>query len=901
MGGNHESEEAMLASIRAFLWRLLHLTRRSNSEASLDRELEFHLQMEIEENLRQGISHNEARRRALVALGGLAQTKEDYRQACGIRWLGEFRQDLSFGIRILKKNRGFAAMIVMMLALGIGTNTALFSILNTVFFKPLPYPDAERLVLLGEAPPHQGQTRVVGRSSYEAFVDWSKQNQVFEDLAAYSSEEFNVAGGGEPHRIQGDRVSAAFFKLLRIQPILGRTFVPGDFSSDQNPVAILSYQYWQTAFGGRSDIVGQVIRIEGHATTIVGVMPERFRSSAMEGGARFWIPLVLAASEMGRESNLYMVMARLKTGITIERARNDMTLIARRLEQQYPDTRRHYPPSLQKGWGVRIEGMHSSFVQKGTATEARLLMTPFGFLLLIVCANVANLLLAKGADRRKEIGVRIALGAGRLRVVRQLLVESLLLALLGGGGGVLLANWSLPLLLRLRAGANLFAEFGIGKFEIDGRVLLFTLVISMASSLIFGIVPALTSSQVEPFETFKSFGSGHSSGVRRRRLSNMLVVSELTLSLLLMVSGGFVLTSLYRLWTCDWGFPLKNRLAISLSLSQRSYAEAAKRKQFFEELLSQVRALPGVRSAALMRDLPIMMQGAATRIRVGRNQGPDDSGPILTASCSSVSPDYWQTLGIPLKKGRLFTDQDTSRDVAVVSESMAREVWKGQDPIGKTIEVFRSWYTVVGVSGDVVNLGFARKPEYAIYVPSSFTFDTASLVLHTSGNPLDLVPPVRDIIKRMDLDQPVTALCSLEQAQAELGKPWEFVLVLLGSIAVAAVVVSAIGMYGVTSRTVAAQTREIGIRMALGASGGSVIAQVVRHGARLALLGIALGAAAALAAAKVLVSQYWWLASSQMPVIGLVALLLGAVALLACYLPARRASRIEPAITLRSE
>ncbi len=891
----------MLGSLRTFLSRLLHLTRRSKAEASLDGELEFHLQMEIEENLRRGMDSGEARRHALIALGGWDQTKETCRETRGIRWLEEIRQDLRYGIRILKKNPGFAAMIVMVLALGIGANTALFSILNTVFFKPLPYPDAERLVLLGEAPPHRGQTGVVGRSSYENFVDWSKQNQVFEDLAAYSSEEFNVAGGGEPDRVWGDRVSAAFFRLLRIQPILGRTFVPGDFAPDGNPVAILSYQYWQTAFGGRSDIVGRVIRVEGHATTIVGIMPERFRSSAMEGRARFWIPLVPAASDMRHFYNVLMVMGRLKTGVTLERARNDMAMIERRLEEQYPDAfaNRFYPPSLQKGWGIRIEGMHSYFVRKGTASETRLLMTAFGFLLLIVCANVANLLLAQGADRMKEIGVRIALGAGRLRVVRQLLVESLMLALLGGAGGVLLANWSLRLLLR--AGANPFAEFGVGKFQIDGRVLLFTLVVSMASSIIFGIVPALTSTQVEPFETLKNFASGHSSRVRRRRLSNMLVVSELALSLLLMVSGGFVLRSLYQLWSCDWGFPLENRLAISLSLSQRSYAEGAKRKQFFEDLLSQVRALPGVRSAALMRNLPIMMQGAATPIRVERDQGTDDSGPILTASCSSVSPDYWRTFGIPLKKGRLFTERDTSRDVAVVSASMASEVWKGQDPIGSKIEVFRSWYTVVGVSGDVVNLGFVRKPEYAIYVPSSFAFDTASLVLHTSGNPLDLVPPVRDIIKRMDPDQPVSAVRSLEQAQAELGEPWEFLLVLLGSIAVAAVLVSAIGMYGVTSRTVAAQTREIGIRMALGASGGSVIAQVVRHGARLALLGIALGATAAFAAAKVLVSQYWWLASSQIPVIGLVALLLGAVALLACYLPARRASIIEPAITLRSE
>jgi len=891
----------MPGSMRAFLWRLLRLARRSKSEASLDGELEFHLRMEIEENLSRGMGPEEARRHALIALGGLDQTKEACRETRGIKWLDEFRQDLSFGIRILKKKPGFAAMIVMVLALGIGANTALYSILNTIFFKPLPYPEAERLVLLGEAPPHQGQTGAVGRSSYQNFMDWGKHNQAFEDLTAYCSEELGVAGGGEPHRIRGDRVSDAFFKVFRIQPILGRTFVPGDFAPNRNPVAVLSYRYWQAAFRGRSDIVGQVIRIEGQTTTIVGVMPERFRSLAMEGGARFWIPLLPAARELRRDSNLFMVVGRLRPGITIERARNDMAQIARNLEDQYPGARRDYPPSLQKGWGVRIEGLHNYFVQKGTATETGLLMTAFGFLLLIVCANVANLLLAQGADRRKEIGVRIAMGAGRLRVVRQLMVESLLLALLGGAGGVLLANWMLPILLRLRAGANLFSEFGVDKFEIDGRILFFTLVISMASSVVFGIVPALTSSQVDPLGTFKSFGSGYSTGARRRRISNILVVSELALSLLLMVSGSFVMRSLYQLWNCNWGFPVENRLAMSLSLSQRNYAEGAKRKRFFEDLLSQVRALPGVRSAALMRSLPIMMQGAATGVSIERNQGPDHRGSVSIASSNSVSPDFWQTLGIPLKEGRCFTDQDTSRDVAVVSESMAREVWKGQDPIGKRIEVFRHWYTVVGVCGDVVNLGFARKPEYAVYVPSSFTFDTASLVLHTNGNPLDLVSPVREMIKRMDPDQPITALRSLEQAQVELGEPWEFLLVLLGSIAVAAVVVSAIGMYGVTSRTVAAQTREIGIRMALGASGGSVIALMVKHGVRLALFGIVLGTVAAVGAAEVLASQYWWLTTSQVPVIGLVALLLGAVALLACFLPARRASRIEPAITLRLE
>jgi putative ABC transport system permease protein len=892
----------MFASMRAFLWRLSNFLRRTKSEAALDGELEFHLQMEIEKNLRRGIPPEEARRQAFIALGGLDQTKEAYRETRAIRWLEEFIKDLRFGARMMKQNPGLAAMIVIVLALGIGANTAFFSILNTLFFRPLPYPDSERLVLLGEATLSQAQTGAVGRSCYATFVDWSSQNQVFEHLAAYQTNELNVAASGEARRIKGDRISADYFNVFRIQSKLGRTFVAEDFAPNRNQVAILSYQYWQNAFGGRSDILGKIIRIEEKPTTIVGVMPEHFRSLPTEGGAKFWIPLIPSKTEWARSYSVFSVIGRLKNSIKIDQARDRMTLIERQIAVQYSReyALRFYPPSFRKDWGVRIEGMHRSFVQKGTAAEGQLLAAAFGFFLLIVCANVANLLLAQGVDRRKEIGVRIALGAGRLRVVRQLMAQSVLLALLGGVGGLLLAKWSLPLFLR--ASGNLYAGLGIEKFKIDGRVLLFTLGISLASSLVFGIVPALTSTKVEPLETLKNFATGYSSGMRRRRLSGILVVSEFALSLVLLVSGGFFLWSLYQLWNFNWGFPLENRLAVILSLAGRSEAKDAKRNEFFGDLLSQVQVLPGVRSAALMMDLPIMWQGASTRIGTENSKGTNESGSILTASGHSVSPDYWKTLGIPLKMGRYFTEQDTSRDVAIVSERMAHEVWKGQSPIGKKVEIFNSWFTVIGVSADVINLGFARKPEYAVYLPSSFTeYGTASLVLHTSGDPMNLAPAVRDIIKQMDPDQPVTALRSLKQAQDELGEPWEFLIILLGSIAVMAVIVSAIGMYGVTSRSVAAQTKEIGIRMALGASSRTVVAQVVGHSARWAFAGIMLGMAGTLAAAKILRTQFWWLASSQIPVVGILASVLGIVALLACYLPARRASRIEPAIALRSE
>ncbi|MBZ5495583.1 MAG: ABC transporter permease [Acidobacteriia bacterium] len=890
----------MWASIRAFLWRLIHLVRCSGSESSFERELEFHLRMEISENLRRGMNAEEARRQALIAIGGMDQTKEACREASGIRWIDEFHRDLAFGVRILRKKPGFAAMVVMVLALGIGANTAFFSILNALYFKPLPYPDSDRLVLLGEALAPLSPSGPVARSSYATFVDWSRHNQVFEGLAAYQTKELNVAGGDEARRIKGDRVSSDYFRLFRIQPGLGRTFLSEDFAPERHPVAILSYRYWQTSFGGRSDIVGQVIRIDGQATTIVGVMPELFRSLPMEGGSALWIPLVASEEESARAYNVFMVMGRLKNGVALESARNSMSILMRHLVEQHPKEYafRFYPPSEKKDWCVRMEGVHRSFAQKGTAGEGKLLMAAFGLFLLIACANVANLLLAQGTDRRKEIGVRIAMGAGRLRVIRQLMAESLLLALLGGTVGVLLARWSLSLFIAL---SNPFAAFGVEKFEIDSRMLLFTLAVSVACSFVFGIVPALTSTRVEPLETLKNFASGYSSVVRRRRLSGILVVWEFALSLLLLSGGGFVLRGLFQLWNFNWGFPLENRLAVTLSLAKSSTGKEANRKPLFGDFLSEVRTLPGVRSAALMLDLPIMWQGASTRIDYEKDRQTDDRAK-LTASCEPVSPDYWRTLGIPLKKGRFFTEQDVDRDVAIVSESMAREVWAGQETIGKKVRVYNAWYTVVGISSDVVNLGFVRKPEYAVYLPSNFTeYSNATLVLHTDGDPVDLTARIRDIIKRMDPDQPVTAIRTLKDARDELARPWAFLIVLLGSIAAAAVVVSGIGMYGVTSRSVTAQTREIGIRMALGASSGSVVGRVVRNGARWAITGIGFGLAAAILGSKVLSSQFWWLASSQVSVIVLLALLLGIIALLACYLPARRASRIEPSVTLRAE
>jgi putative ABC transport system permease protein len=567
-----------------------------------------------------------------------------------------------------------------------------------------------------------------------------------------------------------------------------------------------------------------------------------------------------------------------------------MSIIARRLEQQYPDSNRD--------WGVRLQGMQELSVQAGTTSLPRLLMTAVGLLLLTACANIANLLLARGVERRKEIALRVALGAGRLRVVRQLMVENAMFALLGAIGGLLIGYWLIAVLSW--AAVSILQESGLPKFEMDGRVLLFALGVSGLTALLFGIVPAVRGARVDLNSTLKEGGTGNSAGAAKRRLSGMLVVSQVTLSLVLLISAGITLKSIYDLYQFNWGFPLDNRLSMGISLSSKTYDAAEKRLQFFRALIDEVRGMPGMQSAALVSALPVGLAPGTARVKLPATA----DGKPMDAAFRVVSADYMRALGIPLRKGRAFAETDSARSmpVALVNERMARKFWSESDPIGSRIEVNGVPRTIVGVIGDVVNQGLLQKPGYEVCIPFTQSTPAAmTLVIHAGGDPLSLVSPVRRVVERLDPDQPVFDVRTLRAVHERLCAPLGFVLLLLSIFAVVAVTLAGTGIYGITAHSVSARTREIGIRIAMGAGRDRVVSQVLRQGAKLAAAGIAVGAVATFLMSRLVLSKIWWLGRTGPELIGAVALLLGLVALAACYVPARRATRIDPAMALRAE
>lgn len=877
-------------STRVFASRFVAMFSKQRLDSRLDEELRCHLEMLVEENIRRGMSPEDAHREARLELGGVEQTKETCRDTSGFRWLDTVLQDLRYAVRIMRKNPGFSALVGLVLALGVGANAAVFSVLNSLFLRPLPYPNANELVLAGEVRLKETPGLVTGTVRYLNYQDWRAQNQVFSEMAAFRAEVFNVNASGQTERVRGDRVSPEFFALFGAKPLIGRSLTPQDFEAAAPRAAVLSHKYWVAAFDGRADVLGRTIRVEGHPTTIVGVMPEHFRSALIEGGGRFWIPFVPEPADINREAFGLIVMARLKPGISLERAQSDMSLIARRLAQQYPDS--------NEEWGVRLQGMQQVSIQAGTTALPKLLMTAVGLLLLTACANIANLLLARGVERRKEIALRVALGAGRLRVVRQLMIENTLFAALGAAGGLLIGYWLTSVLSW--SAVSILDDSGLPKFEMDGRVLIFALAVAGMTALLFGIMPAVRGARVDLNSALKEGGTGNSAGVGKRRLSGALVVSQVTISLVLLICAGITLKGIYDLYNFNWGFPLDNRLSMGISLSARSYGTAEKRVQFFRSLLDEVQAIPGVRSAALVDALPVGFGPGSARVK---NTATPDAKAIDAAQ-RVVSADYTRTLGIPLKRGRAFAATDTaaSPQVVLVNERVARQFWSDAEPIGSRIEVNGVQRTVIGVIGDVVNQGLLRKPGYEVFIPfTQSTPASMTLVIHAGGDPLGLVSPVRRAFERVDADQPVFDVRTLRAVHERLCAPLGFILLLLSIFAVLALTLAASGIYGLTAHSVSARTREIGIRIAMGAGTGRVISQVLRHGARLAAVGVGIGSIAAFLMSRLVLSKIWWLDRTGPELIAAVALLLGLVTLAACYVPARRAAKIDPALALRAE
>ena len=876
-----------MSALRVLAARTSGLWAKRKMEARLEEEMRCHMELLVEENIRRGMTAEEARRAARREFGGVEQVKETWRDTLGFPALDSFAQDVRHAIRAMRRNPGFSLLVVAVLAVGIGGATTVFSILNTLFYRPLRYPHPERLVLLGEAAARQRQGGRMTPVRHLIFEDWQAHAQSFEAIAAYRFEFFNVTVAGRPERVRGERVSQRFFEVLGVVPMLGRGFTASDCAPGAPAVVVLSEEYWRRALDGRSDVVGQTLRINGTPSTIAGVMPGRLRASLLEGSARLWAPLVPAGSERNRETPFAYVMARLKPGAGIERARSEMAVISKRLAAQYP--------AAEGELEARVQGLQDILREARSSPAAKVIMMAVALLLLTSCANAANLLLGRAASLQKEVALRVALGAARWRVVRHFLTESLAFAAAGGAAGfalgILGTAWCSARL------ASVLARDGIDGFAMDGRVLVFALLVSLATAIMFGILPALRGTGVDVCEALKESGPGHSGGVSRQRLTGLLVVVEVTLSVVLVTIAGLLISSISQYWRIDWGFPIERRLLAAVTPSEGNYGAEAARLRFYTELLARAQQLAGVELAAVAGTVPLDLGVPFLRVAAEKSDRAQ-------AAYRAVSPAYHETLGIALRRGRLFNDADRQggAPVALVSESLARKLWPEQEAVGARIQVNGTWRQVVGVTADV-NQSMARMPRHEVAVPfTQAPPNSIRLVLRTHGEPSATAPSVRQMIAALDPDLPVTDLQTFHAASGMLRAPYEFILGLLGAFAVCALLLSGAGIYGVTSRGVAVRTREIGIRVALGAEPRQVLRGVLRTGLKLALAGTVLGSLGALFAIKALLTQIWW--ATPVPAfvwIVPVAAFMAALALVASFVPARRATSIAPAAALRAE
>jgi putative ABC transport system permease protein len=804
-------------------------------------------------------------------------------------------QDLRYAVRMLLKSPGFTAVAVATLALGIGANTAIFSVVNAVVLRPLPYLDPARLMMVWLDNPRQSIHEDV--SSFPNFVDWREQNRVFDPLVTFYGTGFNLTGGGEPEQIRGAVVSAGFFRLFGVEPLHGRGLATDENEPGREQVVVLGHGLFKRRFGADPTVVGRTVSLGGRPFTVVGVMPPGFRFPAE---AELWVPLAPTgpfADLMGSRNSLWLkVVGRLKPGVTLAQAQAQMSALAAALEKQYPDA--------NAGYGVNLEPLHEEIVG-GIRPALMVLLGAVALVLMIACANVANLLLARAATRQKEMAIRSALGAGRRRVTRQLLTESVLLSLVGGTLGFLLALWAVDLLLALSPpGLPRLDEVGV-----DGRVLLFTLMVAVLTGLIFGLAPAVQTWKLDLNESLKEGGRASSEGGRSRRVRGLLVVGEMALALILLVGAGLLFKSFLHLREVEPGLDPRELLSARISLPRLKYQDGPPVVAFYDQLLERVRALPGVESASAISTLLLGRLAQSTSAQI-EGRPPSSAADLIPVPYDSITPGLFRTLGTPLLRGRHFTERDDARTppVAIINDTMARRFWPGQDPIGRRFtfgdprQPDTVWFSVVGVTGDVKRSGLDSEPRPESFFPLAQSPDrTMTLVVRARTDAAGLAAAVRSAVWSIDPDLPVSDVRTVEELLAESVMERRFTMLLVGFFSAVALVLSALGIYGVIAYWVTQRTHEIGVRMALGARPADVQALVLRQGLRLAGLGIALGLAGAVGATRVLRSLLYGVSATDPATFAAIPALLAFVALLACYVPARRATRVDPLIALRCE
>ena len=807
-------------------------------------------------------------------------------------------KDLRYAARMLLKGRMVTLIAILALTLGIGANTAIFSVINAVLIKPLPYPHPERLVRIYEKSPQFEQMSV----SYPNFVDWQRRSHAFEHMAVYRHQQFNLTGGQEPERVNGRLVSADFFSTIGVQPLLGRDLRLEDDRPGAGPVTLLSHAFWQRRFGGDPNIVDKPLTINGKAYTVIGVLPASFKFYSpvdlfVPIGAQGDIALTVRDFHPGLR-----VIARLRTGATLSEARDEMQSIAAALEQQYP--------ASNTGQGVAMDSMHEDLVHD-IRPVLLLLLGAVGLVLLIACANVANLLLARAAARQKEMAIRTALGASRWRIVRQLLTESLLLSLIGGGLGLLVAMWGTDALIAAIPDTIPRAE----DVGIDARVMLFTLLISALTGCIFGLIPALQVSKPDLNETLKE--GGRTAATMRQGVRNVLVVAEVVFALVLLVGAGLLIRSLFAVRNVAPGVNPQNVITMQIPLSPNLYDDATKIRNFYDHLLERLHATPGVQAAALTADMPFTGDDSEVPFWAGNGPRPAPED-IQWALMNPVSAGYVKAMGIPLLRGRFITEQDKNNTprVAVIDEYLARDLFSGEDPIGQRLTIPGNDkmpdipFEIVGVVGHVKHFGLDALKEvpfqfYMPYVQIPDDFITGltgmALVARTQGDPAAMAAPMKETILAVDKDQPVTAVSTLEQVLADSLAQRRFTMLLLGLFAGLALALASVGIYGVMSYTVAQRTHEIGVRMALGSRPGDVLRMVVRQGMALAGIGVTIGLGVAFALSRLMSSFLFGVSATDPLTFVVISLVLAGVALAACYVPARRATKVDPMVALRYE
>jgi putative ABC transport system permease protein len=889
-------QKPALSTFRHWLRSLFH---RERAEHELDSEVRYHLERQIEAKRAAGMSVEDARLATLREFGSVSLAKEESRDARGTLFLENTWKDFRYGLRTLRKNPGFTCVAVLTLALGIGANTAIFSVVNAVLLRPLPFPQSNRLVMVW-ATNDSGSREDV--ASYPDFSDWKEQSRSFEGIAAFTNRTMTISDGNAAVLVRGIRPTPGFFELLGAQPEIGRTFRNEESDAGSAHVALLSDAFWKSQFAGRRDILGQTLNINmsrsddaNTAYTVIGVMPPDFKVSP-DAQEQIYVPQV---RDPDRGHGFLYVLGRLKPGVSIAQAQSEMDAVTHHLAEQYP--------KFDKGVGTNIVPLVDGLV--GNMRPGLLIfLGVVALVLLIACTNVANLMLARGSARQKEIALRAALGAGRARLVRQLLMESTVLALAGGALGLILASWTVNFLVRVLT--KNFQIPRIANTHTDVQVLAFTIALSLLTGIVFGLAPALASSKPDLNENLRESSRSASGSTRGRRVRSALVITETVLALILLASAGLLLKTLLVMRSAAPGFQTSNLLTADIFLPQPEFTSNIPRMAFFRNALDRVRAVPGIRSAALVADLPLGggSDGMGFHI-VGR---PDPApGVEFDASFNLVSADYFRTMAIPVREGREFTQQDSTNTpiVVVINETAARQFWPGESPMGKQISMpltdkTPQIITVIGVTGDVRqrSLGTASRPEMFLdYMQPSPGWPEAVLVARTAGDPMLLAGTVKTMIASVNHDVAVTVVRTMDDVlSASIAQPQVYAL-LLGVFAGLALALAAIGLYGVISYGVTQRTHEMGIRMALGAGRGDVLRLILRQGLALAVSGVVIGLACTLAVSQLLTH----LVGSVQPhdpltLIAVSSLLMG-VALAASYIPASRATRVDPVTALRHE